>query len=565
MKHLPVPPLRQSLDRFLEAVQPLSNAEQQRHAEEVVAQFSAADGHACQAELFRFANHENEAGRSWLSRAWLSAYLTSRDPLPLVSSVGFRMRWDGGNTGIARAADVLHRVGSVHLAYLRGEIDNEVSARGDAMDMSQWQVLAGGLRHPLPGEDVILEGRPEAASREIGVLWQGRLVMMPISDGAGRPVPRSALEEALHRLPELELSDDDFFTHPSYLGSARASILLDVLLADPDNAAVYERLVHAVFIVNLTDIPASDEEHQERTTFHPGQAWAYKPFTYQVSLVDDFVGVHAEHSSVDGVTLRSMIALMQKAEPVDGDAEPLSLEHLTWRMPEDLRKQLLDDIASYRQQAAAHRVRILHIPVAVPPDLPFRVSHDALQQFVLLYAQLVAYGRARSTYEAADMREYQSGRTECLRPVTSDALALVQALIDGCAAPDHLYLALAAHRDQIITCKSGQGFNRHLFGLRLMAEHLGLEAPLFNDASYHRLTTDFLSTSSVGDAAQIMRFTFAPTSAGGIGVNYSLTDGVYEYCLIHNTDQVEHIDDFVRALEAGVSALGQLLARVGEG
>ena len=195
-------------------------------------------------------------------------------------------------------------------------------------------------------------------------------------------------------------------------------------------------------------------------------------------------------------------------------------------------------------------------------SLPFRVSHDAIQQFGLLYAQLAAYGRVRSTYEAADMREYQSGRTECLRPVTAAALALAQAILEGNATPDHLYLSLAAHKDQIVTCKSGQGFNRHMLGLRLTAERLGLGSPLFNDESYNRVMTDFLSTSSVGDAAQIVRFSFAPTSVGGIGVNYTLTGGVYEFCLTHNTDEIEHVDDFVDALEAGISALAQLLLSV---
>ncbi len=560
LKHLPVPPLRQTLDGYLDAVRPLSDAGQQVRAKDVVDHFAATDGHDCQAELLRFAHRENLAGRSWLSQAWLSGYLANRAPLPLTSSVGFRIRWDDESTGIARAADVIHRVGAVHLAHLRGEIDDEVNARGDTMDMSQWRVLAGGLRHPRPGEDVVHDGRAGAPSREIAVLWKGRLVMMPISDGAGQPLSRPVLEGALRRLPELPLSADDTFTHPSYLGSALASSYLDALLEHPANAAVYERLVHAVFAVNLTDTPASEEDHQERVTFHLGQAWAYKPFTYQVSLADDHVGVHVEHSTVDGVTLRSMIALVQAVRPTDGEGPPLRVEPLAWIMPAALRDQLSRDVASYQRRAASYHVRILHVPVAVPPDLPFRVSHDAVQQFSLLYAQLAAYGRVRSTYEAVDMREYQSGRTECLRPVTTEALTLARALLNGSATPEHLYLALAAHKGRVVACKTGQGFDRHLLGLRHMATRLGLAPALFEDESYDRLTTDFLSTTSVGDADQIIRFTFAPTSVGGIGVNYGVTGDMYEFCLTHDAEQSERIDEFVHAIELGLSALERLLA-----
>jgi len=561
MKHLPVPPLRQSLYRFLTAVRPLLDAAQQQRAEEVVENFETTDGPHCQAALMRFAAEENTADRSWLSRAWLSSYLRNRAPLPLSSNVGFRVRSSTETVGVGRAADAIHRVAGVHLSYLRGEIDDEVSPRGNPMDMHQWQVLAGGVRHPRPEEDVFLDGRVGAASREIGVLWKGRLLMMPISDGAGHPLSRRVLAVALQQLQELPLSDDDTFTHLSYLGSDKASVYLDALLEHPDNSRIYDRLVHAVFLVNLTDVPASAEEHQQQATFHPGQAWAYKPFTYQISLVDDYVGVHVEHSVVDGVTLRSMVEVMQGVhrEHSDGEGPPILIESLTWKTSGDLRSQLARDIASYRREAEQYQVRILQFPMAVPSDLPFPVSHDASQQFILLFAQVVAYGRARSAYEAVDMREFQAGRTECLRPVTPDALALVQAMASDTATPDHLFAALSAHKEQVIACKTGQGFDRHLMGLRLMAERLDLQPELFDDESYKLLTTDFLSTTSVGDARQIVRFTFAPTTRGGIGVNYTTTDGMYEFCLIHRADETERIAEFITAVEDGVSALGELL------
>lgn len=559
MKYLPVPPLRQSLDRYLAAVRPLSDAGQQRRAEEVVEEFAATDGPICHAELLDFADQENAAGRSWLSRAWLSSYLTDRTPLPLSSSVGFRIQWDSESVGIARAADLIHRAASVHLAYLRGEIADEISPRGDLMDMRQWRVLAGGARHPQAGEDVFRDGRLEAGVREIGVLWHGRCLLVPISDEAGRPMSRAAITAVLGRLQELDLPEDDTFTHLSYLGSERASAYLDALVEHPGNAQLYDRLVHALFLVNLTDTPASDEAHQERVSFHPGQAWAYKPFTYQVSLADDFVGLHVEHSVVDGATVRAIIAVMQGVRPAEGGGPPPRVESLTWAVSDDLRDQLAHDIATYRQQAEALRVHILRCPTAVPADLPVRVSQDALQQLSILYAQLVAYGRVRSTYEAVDMREYQAGRTECLRPVGTAALDLVRAMVDGGATPEHLRAALAEHKDQVIACKSGHGFDRHLTGLALMAGRLGLSPAVFEEESYDRVTTDFLSTSSLGDAQQMVRFTFAPTSGGGIGVNYTVTRDGYEFVLIHDADRAERIGHFSHALEAGVAALGQLV------
>lgn len=560
MTQLPVPPLRQSLDRYLAALRPLSDAGQMRRAEEVVARFHATDGPRCQAELVAFADQENAAGESWLSRHWLATYLAVREPLPLTSSVGFRIRWDRDSSGIDRAAEVIHCAASVHLSYLRGEVEDEVTPRGDPVDMRQWQVLAGGVRHPRPVEDVFLDGRRESAAREIGVLWHGHCLMLPISDDAGQPLPQPVLAAALAQLPRLPLGQDEGFTHLSYLGSDLAAAHLDALLVDPGNARRYERLVHALFLVNLTDTVASDEGHQERVSFHPGQAWAYKPLTYQVSLTDDHVGLHVEHSMVDGATIASVISLMQQVGPAgDPGAHPPALEPLTWSMPADLGAQIADATRSYRHRAGAYRVRIVRTPSALPADLPFRVSHDAIQQVALLCAQLATYGRARSTYEAVDMREYQAGRTECLRPIGQQSLALAHALVTGGATPEHLHDALAAHKEQIVACKSGQGFERHLFGLQRMAQGLGLAPPLFGEESHVRLTTDFLSTSSLGDDRQMTRFTFAPTSVGGIGVNYTAVQGGYEFCLIADADDNVAMDDFAGSLAMAVTALAHLV------
>ena len=567
LKPLPVPPLRQSLDRYLAAVAPLLSMEQHLVATEAVASFEAAEGPACQASLLQFADEESAAGRSWLSGAWLSGYFSNRAPLPLSSNVGLRLKPSSQSFGIARAADAIHRLACVHLAYLRGEIPDEISPRGNALDMRQWHVLEGGLRHPHPGEDFFRDARPGAHDREVGVLWQGRMLMMRISDAVGQPFSTTVLAATLKQLATMHLADDDTFTHLSYLGSDKAAAHLAVLLENPANMANYERLTDAVFVVNLSETPASDEGHQERVTFQPGQAWTYKPFTYQVSLVDDFLGVHMEHGVVDGVTLRSIVEVMQKTDADDAqdNGAPVQLQQLSWLVPAELRAVIASDVEAYQRLADAYRVRILACPIVVPTDGRLTISHDAIQQFSLLYAQLSTYGRVRSTYEAVDMREFQAGRTECLRPVTREAVTLARALLDGTASPSHLHAALAAHKANVIACKTGQGFSRHLFGLQVMAERLGLDPQLFRDESFRALTTDFLSTTSVGDARQLMRFTFAPTSAGGIGVNYTVADAAYEFCLIHDAGQSGPIDDFVDGIRAGVAALAELLAEAQAG
>ena len=113
-------------------------------------------------------------------------------------------------------------------------------------------------------------------------------------------------------------------------------------------------------------------------------------------------------------------------------------------------------------------------------------------------AQHATYGRVRGVYEAVDMREYQAGRTECLRPVTPEAAAFVRALHEGHATEELFRAALDAHRGWVKACKSARGVDRHLLGLAMMAERTGETSAFFESPALAAVRHDFLSTTSIG-------------------------------------------------------------------
>ena len=173
MRALPVPPLSGTLERYRAAADPLLTAAERAATAARIEAFSQNEGPELQAALEAFAATEDAAGRSWLSEAWLAGYLTTRGPITLTSNVGFLINWPGSATGIERAADLVHRMASVHLAWLRGELPDESTPRGDVLDPQQLRYLAGGLRHPRPGADEFIEGPAAAADREIVVFRDG--------------------------------------------------------------------------------------------------------------------------------------------------------------------------------------------------------------------------------------------------------------------------------------------------------------------------------------------------------------------------------------------------------
>ncbi|QGH68980.1 choline/carnitine O-acyltransferase [Pseudactinotalea sp. HY158] len=565
MKSLPVPPLAQTLERYLTALGPLQTAHERAVTGAAVTEFANADGPACQEELERFARAEHRRGRSWLTRAWQDTYLEQRSPLPLAGNVAFQLAWDRTRRGVDLAADVAHRLAAVHLRHLRGEARPEVSPRGEPLTPTQWRYLAGGIRDPRPGTDGFLEGHPSPAHREIVVLRHNRAHALAVSDAAGRPLPRPALAAAMTQILR-SVATPGTFTDPSLLGSEHAAAVLDRLRAEPAGAETYRRLREALFVLDLGDEgeTGGTAEALRRVAFDPGAAWVYKPLSVEVGLVDGFVAVHVEHSILDGATLAAHVAQAHLVQPDDRVVEAPAAgrpTELVWPVDARLRGEIDAALQAYRAEAGRYRVRVVTVPFTAPAGLRF--SHDGAMQWIMLVAQRATWGRVRSTYEAVDMREYLAGRTECLRPNTPEAVALAGALLDGDATPEQLEAARGAHSALVKACKSGNGIDRHLFGLRAMASRLGLTPRIFADDGYRLLTTDVLSTTSIGGRGEIVRLAFAPTADGGVGVNYTADPGAYEFCLTWRADEIGEIDAFVSHLRAGARALEEGARRAG--
>lgn len=145
-----------------------------------------------------------------------------------------------------------------------------------------------------------------------------------------------------------------------------------------------------------------------------------------------------------------------------------------------------------------------------------------------------------------DVSRFKNSCTECVRPVSEESLAFVGTLLQEKLSREALDTALAEHKARIKVCKLGQGLNRHLLGLKLMAARAGGELPEFyKDEGYQTFTTDFLSTSTVGDKCTVVNFAFAPTSVGGLGINYTITPEGWLYTVSHTKEQQEKINTFV--------------------
>ena len=137
----------------------------------------------------------------------------------------------------------------------------------------------------------------------------------------------------------------------------------------------------------------------------------------------------------------------------------------------------------------------------------FQTSPDSWAQMIiqLAYARLLrSLGQKRQggTYESSSTRKFYKGRTEVIRTISSESDAFVESMLDPNApwskrkalfkeaAKMHIEIAKAAG--------SGQGFDRHLMGLKkvMKKDEVGTVA-LFDDPVFKRSQYWVLSTSAI--------------------------------------------------------------------
>ena len=96
--------------------------------------------------------------------------------------------------------------------------------------------------------------------------------------------------------------------------------------------------------------------------------------------------------------------------------------------------------------------------------------------------------------------------------------------------------------------------------IKLMAAKAGSDPPeIYKDEGYQTFTTEFLSTSTVGDKSTVVNFAFAPTLVGGLGIDYTITPEGWLYTVSYTQEQQEKVNTFVDALKVGGKNLLEFL------
>jgi len=161
-----------------------------------------------------------------------------------------------------------------------------------------------------------------------------------------------------------------------------------------------------------------------------------------------------------------------------------------------------------------------------------KIGADGFLQMSLQIAHDQIHGWPCATYESASTCAFQHGRTETIRPCTSESRTLCslyaekdfenpvfQKKLDSC-----LREAIKKHNQIMVSCLSGEGFDRHLFAIADMCKKQNLEMPSFMTDKTMEIMKHFRMSTSTLNTPYVKSGGFGPVVDDGYALGYIVYD-----------------------------------------
>lgn len=577
MKTLPLPSLDDTFATYLQWLKPLVDDKTYANSAKALEDFRHLEAPKLQRLLEQRA--DLAAPDSWLIDYWRAMRLSNRGSLPLTGNQTMKIDWKAPQSGLKRVAHFTHALARVHHAYQHGELGH-ITGDPDTCH-SQWEILRGAARRPLPVEDEYTFNDPHDPARHIIILYHGRGWAMDIHDGKGGIASPAQIENTLYNLAQSHPEAPDLpFAAPSVFPNEQAREIRAQLLSRGENAAIWQTIEKALFVLSIDDAHILDDEDAlNDAAFSDGSAfWAYKPLNYRCNISDDRYYLHSESTWVDAATLADILRLAQQY-PYDGQIrrkntlpEHLNLRPLDWQIDkhetkdEDsgTHKLIKDALADYRHHAENHTTTICDLYLNDQEQALYKHNdRDAIMQLALQYAQYKTRKTIQSSRENIDMRHYQNGRKSYMQTVTATSIAAAHAIYqleDGDDIQPLIDQYSKEHRARQSACRNGHDTYGHLLGLRSIAREQKQDIPFFHDPGYLTLTENHLSSITLGCHGILSYIAFTAGNADSIAVNYAFNRNNINLVITHPRVRSREIQKFAAAVQAGNKQILRILA-----
>ncbi|XP_065216088.1 carnitine O-palmitoyltransferase 2, mitochondrial-like [Planococcus citri] len=602
LPRLPIPELPKTCDRYLQSLKPILTQDEFNNTESIVKKFQTEVGAQLHKEL-KDQDAENK-DTSYISEPWFHMYLCDRTPLPInynpalifvnqgssfydkqliktsnliISSLRF---YKSLKDNILEP-EVFHlnpkKSDTLMFRRITSMLPSAISWYGAylfnayPLDMVQYSHLFGSTRIPEPGKDRLFH---RDHRKHIVVLRRGHFYSVDVLDDSGHILSPEVILTSINAI----LSDDSApAEHPlGILTSTERNKWAETRkhLENIGNAASLNVIDTSLFAVAL-DEPISEIPKDICKWFLHSDGinrWFDKSFTL-ICTGNGIAGLNFEHSWGDGVAVLRYFQDIHKdtkdkpkvteiTETVSLPSESHSPRKLNFVIDDRIKREV--DLAkfSYKKVCDSLDLNDVIYDIGKSQCKKFKVSPDAIMQ---LSFQLAYYNYARktvATYESCSTAAFKHGRTETIRPCTMETKKFCEAVTAKSLSNEELRKIIdecsKAHGNLVKNAAMGQGFDRHLFALRKLAEKKSSTLPsIFTDLSYQKINQNILSTSTLSSEV-VLGGGFGPVVQDGFGIAYMIRDDSCGAVVTNYKDQTDG-SKFKSCLEDGFKTIQSVL------
>ena len=510
---LPVPDLKQTLEKYLKSVRPFLTPKEFSVTLHGVEEFINGEGPYLQKLLQQRAERLD----NWLSEWWIEeAYLSFRLPLPVFGSpfsTRFREHFHSTSDLLDYTANYIYGLIKFYEAVLRDELAPDFL--GDKpLCMNQYYKLPGTYR--IPGR-VIDTIRLSPHSYHVLVLHKCRLYKLPVFVDVDGDKTQLLPYQVKHMLSHIVNTPDKPDVVPvgvvTTLDRPSWCLARDEMRKSPINRYSLDLIETSLFSLAIDEAGIQDYESSFTRTVIGDLRDDFRHFNrwYDIKLQkiiskDGYSSSIIEHTMHDGevslVSSRTAYSYIGSGIPdIPIESDLLQAEELNWEIS-PLLTEYIQDAKSKLVQLSHKLDWKVHTFSEFGKNLPkkCRMSPDSLIQLAIQLSYYKLHHKHGACYESVSTRKFHDGRTETLRSTSVESTDKVEAMFSNLDAKAKLRLLriyLDAHKQYSLQASNGNGIDRHLLGLKILASKRNLSPRIFSDPGFIRSTHFHLSTSQL--------------------------------------------------------------------
>ncbi|KAH9179330.1 acyltransferase ChoActase COT CPT [Lactarius sanguifluus] len=490
LPHLPVPPLSSTLAKYLETIRPHLTPAEYARSEAAVREFGASP-RAAELQKRLEARAAEPGTVNWIADWWNdAAYFFVHMADPAIQDAP------------KRAATLIKAMLPFRKLVESAQLEPE-KVRGAPLCMDSYKWLFHASRYPNIPSDTAHKFDP-ATHNHVVFVRNNRFFEVQLARADGTELSAADLETAIANV--IRQAD----THTGVPFGALTSENRDnwtharkrLIEASPANETALKRIESAMIIVALDN---------SSPTSRNDLSWGAWVGNGRNRWYDKHQLVHA---CMDGTP-----TLAPEREIELGSPTPSPLITPPFRNQAE---------KNFDKLVGSHDLQVLHYD-AYGKNLikQFKTSPDAWAQLVKQLAYYKFKGRPAVTYESAQTRKFQRGRTEVVRAASEQSKAWVDAMVNPNATDAKraalFRSAVSRHVQYSAWAADGQGVDRHLFGLKKVLKEGEALPEIYIDPAFSRSSHWELSTSQLS-SKYLDGWGYGEVVPDGYGLSYSIGD-----------------------------------------